>query len=95
MTTVTVTLDDPLDRFVRDQVASGVYATPQAVIEAGLRRVKDEAEIEAIKMERFLAAVQVGLDELDRGEGIVVTDLKTYFDEIEAEIEAEFADRAA
>lgn len=39
----------------------------------------DEAE----KRRRFLAKVQSGLDQLGRGEGIKVTDLKAYFDALE------------
>lgn len=43
----------------------------------------------------FFEAVQVGLDQLDRGEGIEVIDILAFLDQIEAEVEAEFTDRAA
>jgi putative addiction module CopG family antidote len=95
MAAVTVTLPDTLDRFVQDQVASGAYPDAQAVLQAGVQKLEAETERERQKMERFLAAVQVGLDQFERGEFVEVTDLKAYLDEIDAEIDAEFATRAA
>lgn len=37
-----VTLDEPLDRFVVEQVESGRFASPQAVVEAGLRLLEED-----------------------------------------------------
>lgn len=49
-----------------------------------------DPELHAAKLERLRAAIQVGLDELERGEGIVVTDLGAFLRELGAEVEAEF-----
>lgn len=84
MTALKVTLVEPLDRFVQDQVASGAYPDADAVVSAGLRLLETDAGDEAEKMRRFLSKVRSGLDQLDRGEGIEVTDLQTYFDALEA-----------
>lgn len=37
-----VTLDEPLDRFVVEQVESGRFSSPQAVVEAGLRLFEED-----------------------------------------------------
>ncbi len=95
MAALNVTLPDPLDQFVREQVASGAYADAEDVIRASLRRFKTQAEAEADRRRRFFEAVQIGLDEAERGEVIAVTDVRAFLDEIDAEIEAEFSDRAA
>jgi hypothetical protein len=52
--------------------------------------LKSQTETEAAKLERLRAAIQVGLDELERGEGIEVSDLDAHFEALEAEVESEF-----
>ncbi len=37
-----VTLDEPLERFVEEQVESGRFASPQDVVEAGLRLLEED-----------------------------------------------------
>lgn len=95
MTALKVTLSEPLDRFIREQVASGAYADAEDVIRASLRRFKTRSEAEADRRRRFYEAVQVGLDELERGEVVEVADIAAFLDEIDAGIDAEFSDRAA
>lgn len=80
MTALKVTLVEPLDQFVQDQVASGAYPDADAVVSAGLRLLESNTET----MQRFLAKVKTGVDQLDGGEGIEVTDLDAYFDALEA-----------
>jgi Arc/MetJ-type ribon-helix-helix transcriptional regulator len=58
------------------------------VLRAGLRLLKAEEEACAAKLQRLKAAIQVGLDSYERGEGEVVDDVEDYFDELEAEIES-------
>jgi antitoxin ParD1/3/4 len=84
MTTRNVSLTDALDQFVEDQVQSGSFQNASEVVRAGLRLLKRDAEEHERKLARLKAAVQEGLDELDRGEGIEVDDLGAYFDELEA-----------
>lgn len=94
MKTLTIALPELLDRFVEEQVASGDYGDAESVIVASLLRAKAEADAEAVKMERFLAKVQVGIDQIERGEGIEVTDVRAFLDEIMAEIDAAAAKAA-
>ena len=88
MSALTVDLPEPLDAFVREQVESGAYADPAEVVRASVRRFKAQAEADAARLERVKQAVQVGLDQFARGEVVRVDDLTAFFDEIEAEIEA-------
>ncbi len=90
-----VQLPADLDAFVRAQVEAGAYASADEVILAGVRRFKAQAEDEAWRRERFFEAVRVGLDQIERGEVIEVADIRAFLDEIEAEVEAGFADPVA
>ena len=90
MKTHTIDLPELLDAFVAEQVASGEYRDAESVIVASLLKGKAEADVEAVKTERFLAKVQVGLDQFDRGEYTVVDDIDAYLDAMLAEVEAEF-----
>jgi len=63
-------------------VASGAYQNASEVVRAGLRALsRDEAE-HALKLERLKATIQVGVDELDRGEGLEVTDVSAWLEDL-------------
>ncbi|HZK99596.1 MAG TPA: type II toxin-antitoxin system ParD family antitoxin [Caulobacteraceae bacterium] len=72
MATRNVNLTDTLDRFVEDRVTSGSYQNASEVVRAALRLLKERSDREAIKLERLRAAIQVGIDELDAGQGETV-----------------------
>jgi antitoxin ParD1/3/4 len=72
MPTRNVNLTDHFERLIEDAVASGEFQNASEVVRAGLRllerqRLADEAKLAALR-----AAIQVGIDQLDRGEGILV-----------------------
>ncbi len=87
MATRNVSLTDTLDRYVEDRVQSGEFQNASEVVRAGLRLLKAQEEADRLKLERLKAAIQVGLDELDRGEGELVEDLEAWFDGVEAEVD--------
>ncbi len=87
MTTHTIEIDEPLALFVEDRVRSGSYQDADSVVRAGLGLLKARTDREQRKVERLRAAIQVGIDEIERGEGIIVEDLAAWFDRIEAEID--------
>lgn len=95
MAALKVTLPPALDRFVRDQVAAWAYPDAEALVHEAILRMMPRAEADAFRVERFKALVQVGLDEIERGEVTVVDDIDAFFDDIQAEIDAETTDRAA
>jgi len=57
-----LTLPPDLQQFVDSSVAAGTYPDQSAVVTAAVQLLKREEE--------FRRAVQVGVDQLDRGEGI-------------------------
>lgn len=82
MATRNISLTRQLDEYVEERVASGAYQNASEVVRAGLRALsRDEAE-HALKLERLKAAIQIGVDELDRGEGIDVTDVSAWLEDL-------------
>ena len=95
MAALTVTLPPALDAFVREQVAAWKYPDAETLIHEAILRLMPRAEADSFRVARLNALLQPAIDSLDRGEGVVVEDIKAWCDEIETEIEAEFTDRAA
>jgi hypothetical protein len=95
MAALKLTLPPALDRFVRDQIAASEYPDAETLIHEAILRLMPRAEADAFRIARLNALLQPAIDSLDRGEGIVVDDIKAWLDGIEAEVEAGFADRAA
>lgn len=80
MGTRNISLSTPLDQFVDEQLSSGQYHNASEVVRAGLRLLKQRTEEDRLKLERLCAAIQQGLDDLDRGEGetVEVADLDSW-----------------
>lgn len=79
------TLPETLDAFVDEQVRSGAYQTRDAVIVDAVERLRAEIETDDAKLERLNLSLRDAASQLDRGEGVLVTDIEAHFDEIEAE----------
>lgn len=62
------TLPNDLQQFVEDIVASGKFRSPDEVLAEGLRILRERER----KLDSLRADLQIGLDQLDRSEGIVV-----------------------
>jgi antitoxin ParD1/3/4 len=61
-----VSLTPELEKLVYEEVKSGRYKSASEVVREGLRLIRlREAKIEALRRD-----IQLGIDELDRGEGI-------------------------
>ena len=89
MTALKITIPDALDRFVEEQVRSGAYPDAEAVVRAGLDRLRADAEQDAVRFARFHGAVQEGLEDLKVGRLETVDNIGAWLDELEAEVEAE------
>src|SRR5215210_5360520 len=63
-TTMNVTLSGDIEQFIREEVASGRYDSPQEVVREGLRLLDQQ------RRERLNQQIEEGLAQLDRGEGI-------------------------
>jgi antitoxin ParD1/3/4 len=65
-----VSLTPELERLIGQKVESGLYTTASEVVREGLRLLFEAEEARGRRLERLRADIQLGLDELDRGEGI-------------------------
>jgi antitoxin ParD1/3/4 len=66
------------EEMIREKVASGRYANASEVVREALRLY----EIDEEKLTRLRAKIAESDAQFERGEGIVVTDLRAFFDEI-------------
>lgn len=74
MTQVSFQLPDDLHRFVQQSVQSGGYRTMDEFFISLLSHFKAQAEApltaaDELKLERLRRDIQIGIDQLDRGEG--------------------------
>jgi antitoxin ParD1/3/4 len=72
--------------FIQYQLATGGYHSAQEVVSDALRLLRQQ------KLETLREEIQVGVDDLERGDEIIIEDehgLKRFFDELEAEARAE------
>jgi putative addiction module CopG family antidote len=79
-----------LVQFVQQEVASGRYKNEQELVHAAVRAMRDQE----VNQQRFRAELRKRLDELDRGERIDLEgddELRAFFAEIEAEVDAELS----
>lgn len=66
-----------LERFIAEQVQSGRCCSASEVVRDALRLLHDQLLDRAGKLEALKAAVETGLAELDRGEGVPAEDVFT------------------
>ena len=66
--TRTVSFTREHESFVADCVGSGRYQSASEVVRAGLRLLQDQEAFREAELQRLRALIQVGADQLDRGE---------------------------
>lgn len=76
-------LPDQLDQFVQNQIATGKYGSAEEVLCAALRLLRDRDR----RLDELRRDVQVGLDQLQRGEFTDYSEdsLKSFLEEVKAE----------
>ena len=84
MSAAALTLTEPLNTFVEDQVKSGLYPDRDAVIVVALERLREQTLDDDARMAALDASLQASLDSVRRGEGVEVTDVDAYFDDVMA-----------
>ena len=67
--TMHVNLSPEIEGFIKSKVAGGFYGNATEVIRDALRRMQAEEQHRA----EWLAAIQKGAEQLDRGEGVIYT----------------------
>ena len=69
-----ISLTPELEEMVRQKVESGMYNSASEVIREALRLLKEQNQMRQQRLEELRREVQIGLDELDQGLGIPLTD---------------------
>ena len=72
-----VDIPPKLEAFIQSQISSGAYSSAAEVVRDAVRRMEREEN----KLDILRAAVRAGDEQLDRGEGALLTD--TLMEEIE------------
>jgi len=67
---VNVSLTPELERRIAEKVESGLYTTASEVVREGLRLLFEADRLRADRLERLRAGIQLGLDQLDQGQGV-------------------------
>ena len=67
--TMHVNLSPEMEGFIKTQVASGFYGNATEVIRDAIRRM----QVEESRVAAWQAAIKVGDDQLERGEGVAYT----------------------
>lgn len=77
-----VSLTPELEEFVNEQIKSGQYKSASEVVREGLRLVQLRGEkIAALRQE-----IQIGLDDIERGDYVEYTSVEELFEDIEAAV---------
>lgn len=84
-----ISLTPELEQYVNGKVQGGMYHSASEVIREGLRLLKEKDELHQRKLEELRAAVQVGIDQADRGR------VKPLTDDLVADIKARGRERRA
>jgi len=70
MLLMNVSLTKELEELVSGKVKTGLYQTASEVIREGLRLLEERDRLYHLRLEELRRDVRVGLDQLDRGEGV-------------------------
>ena len=74
-----VSVGREFEEYVKSKVNSGDYASASEVVREGLRLLKEKDMILEARLQALKDEIQIGIDQLERGEGI---DGETAMDEI-------------
>lgn len=76
-----VSLTPELEAMVEAKVQSGQYNCPNEVVHEALHLLRNHDELRRIRLEELRRDIQVGIDQLDRGEGREID-----FEQLKAEL---------
>ena len=83
---LTVTLPRDLAAFVRERVADGTFPSASALVAEAIVGLQDRVLLRAAKLADLRAAIQVGVEQADRGE---LVDGEAVMERLLAELEAD------
>ena len=65
-----VSLTPELEKLVTERVRSGMYSSASEVIREALRLLNQQEGVRQRKLEELRKEIQIGIDQLERGEGV-------------------------
>jgi putative addiction module CopG family antidote len=65
---MSIELSDDLEKYAREQIASGAYADTDALLRAALREKMIAEQVNAEEIEALRAEIEVGWQQAERGE---------------------------
>ena len=65
-----VSLTPELEKLVNERVQSGLYSSASEVIREALRLLKEQGELRQRRLEELRKEIGIGLEQLNRGEGV-------------------------
>lgn len=68
-----VSLTPQLERLVHQKVKSGAYLSASEVVREGLRLLQERDAVREFRLAELRKEIQIGLDQLERGEGITMS----------------------
>jgi antitoxin ParD1/3/4 len=68
MSQLAIQLPAELAEFVQSTVSAGDYAGPNELVTQALYAYRDRIELDRMKLQRLRRDIQVGIDQLERGE---------------------------
>jgi antitoxin ParD1/3/4 len=77
-----VSLTPELEQLVNDEIKSGSYKSANEVVREGLRLVRLRRQ----KLAALRREIQIGIDEIERGEYVEYTSVEELFEDIEAAV---------
>jgi len=98
MPTRNVFLTEHLDRFIASGIEEGLYSNASEVVREGLRLLEQRYREDKARTEWLRGAVQEGIDQIERGEGIEfasMDDLAEHIRAIGEEVSLELANGSA
>ena len=91
-----VVLSPDLQEFVDELIATGRFASPGEVVREALDLLRTREELTPQEMEWLRREIAVGIDQLNRGEGIELKtreELAAYFEDVKARGQARWSAR--
>lgn len=65
-----VSLTPELEKLVNERVRSGMYSSASEVVREALRLLNEQEEVRRRRLEELRKEIQIGLDQVNRGEGV-------------------------
>lgn len=84
MTQLAVNVPVELGDFIEASVASGDFAGPNELVAQALYSFRDQHELDRIKLERLRKDIQMGIDQIERGEVVADFDVDHFLSEMKS-----------